>query len=144
MTNSIWKKSGSIEELNNRINVGLSKYMHIHFTQVGENFLNATMPVSENTVQPFNQLHGGASCVLAETLGSVAANLCLENNFYAVGQSIFTNHLRPVMKGSSVIGKATPIHLGKKSHIWEIHITEENTDKLVSVTRLTMAILEKN
>ena len=102
------------------------------------------MPVDHRTVQPFRLLHGGASCVLAETLGSIASNLIVDpKKFYAVGQSINANHIRSAKEGDQAVkGIATPIHLGRQSHVWEINIYNEQ-GKLICVSRLTMAGLAK-
>ena len=113
----------------------------IEFVEMGDDFLIAKMPVDERTKQPFGLLHGGASVVLAETLGSIASFLCLENprKDKAVGLEVNANHLRSVSEGW-VYGKVTPIHVGRRTHIWDIKITDES-GKLVCVSRLTVAIV---
>ncbi len=101
------------------------------------------MPVDHRTIQPMGLLHGGASLVLAETLGSVASTLLIDlNTHYCVGLEINANHLKSVRNGY-VTGMATPIHLGKKTHVWDIRIHNEK-DELVCISRLTVAIIQKN
>ncbi len=127
----------------NELNQGSAAgYLGIEFTQIGEDYLEARMPVDARTRQPFGLLHGGASVLLAETLGSVAAYACIGEGKIAVGLDINANHVRGVKEGY-VYGRATPIHLGKSTHVWEIRITNEN-QQLVCISRLTMAILDKN
>lgn len=116
--------------------------LDIQFSEITEDSLSATMPVDARTQQPFGILHGGASVVLAETVGSVASHLVIgEGDMLPVGLEINANHLRPVTEGL-VTAKCTAIHLGKKSHVWDIRITNSE-NKLVCVSRLTVAIVEK-
>ncbi|NHE59664.1 hotdog fold thioesterase [Cyclobacterium plantarum] len=120
----------------------MTGFLEITYTAIGDDFLEAAMPVGPKTKQPFGLLHGGASVVLAESLGSVAASLTLEKDkAYAVGLEINANHLRPVKEGI-VTGRAMPIHLGKKTQVWEIKI-KDNKDRLSCISRITLAILEK-
>ena len=120
----------------------MGDHIGIHFSELGENYLKATMPVDERTRQPYGLLHGGASVALAETLGSVASALVIDTeNFICVGQEINANHIRGVKSGL-VTGIAKPIHLGSSSHVWEIKIYDE-AEKLVCISRLTVAILKK-
>ncbi len=115
----------------------------IEFIEVGHDYLKARMPVDERTVQPARILHGGASVVLAETLGSVAAYLCIDaQKKTAVGLDINANHVRSVSEGH-VTGKVTPLHLGNSTHIWQISIHDDN-GRLVCIARITMAILDRN
>lgn len=113
-------------------------------TEIGADFIKASMPVQASTVQPHNLLHGGASVAFAESLGSMASNLIFEeeSSKAAVGQSINASHLRPVPIGESVYGITRPIHLGKTSHVWQIDLYNEQ-DKLVCTSRLTMAVIDK-
>ena len=114
----------------------------IEFTEMGEDFLVAKMPVDHRTVQPMKVLHGGASLALAETVGSAASNLIIDHNVcYCVGMEINGNHIRSVRSGF-VYCKATPVHVGRKTHIWDIRITDDE-EKLVCISRLTMAIIQK-
>jgi 1,4-dihydroxy-2-naphthoyl-CoA hydrolase len=100
------------------------------------------MPVDDRTRQPFGLLHGGASVALAESLGSIGAALVIDpDKFLCVGQEINANHIRGVKEGF-VIGTARPVHLGRRSHVWEIRIVDEQ-DKLVCISRLTVAIIDR-
>jgi 1,4-dihydroxy-2-naphthoyl-CoA hydrolase len=135
----IWKKEFNLEGLNNTEN-NLVKHLGIEFTAFGDDFLEATMPVDARTHQPFGILHGGASVVLAESMGSLAGFLCLADpKFICVGQEINANHLRSVKSGV-VTGKAYPIHLGRTSQVWGIEIKNEE-GKLVAISRLTLAVV---
>ena len=111
----------------------------IAFTEVGEDSLRATMPVDARTVQPYGLLHGGASVLLAETLGSSAGNLCVPEGARVVGIEINANHLRAVT-GGHVTGTARPLHLGRSTQVWEIHI-EDGEGRLACVSRLTLAVV---
>ena len=139
---ALWSVDGITVQKLNHMNKGtIMETIGIEYTEVGDDYICGQMPVSTKTVQPFKMLHGGASCVLAETLGSVASNMIIDQNkFKAVGMSINTQHLKSAHLGETVHGKATAIHLGSKSHLWNIDITNES-GKLISTTRLTMAIL---
>lgn len=115
----------------------------IEFTLISRTEMRATMPVNENTVQPFGILHGGASVALAETLASVGAWLNLDDDSKAaVGLEINANHIKSVKLGGSVTGIAKPIHRGAQTQVWEIRIETED-GKLVSVSRCTMAVVKK-
>ena len=140
---SIWHKEYTIEEVNGRGQKTLVDHLDIRITEILDSALSGTMPVDETTVQPARILHGGASCVLAESLGSIASNMVIDSSkFIAVGQSISANHLRPGLEGETVLGIARPLHLGKKSQIWDIEIFNEK-EKMICSSRLTMAIIEK-
>lgn len=130
----------TLQDLNNMGKANMVEYLGIEFTAIGPDFITATMPVDKRTRQPFGLLHGGASVVLAETLGSIAAN-CVVNNKkqYCVGLEINANHIRSVKEGL-VTGTTKPIHLGKSTQIWEILIQDEK-EQLVCVSRITMAVL---
>ena len=140
MQQTIWKTTATVDMLNNFPGVkNMTQHLGIEFTAIGENFIVAKMPVDHRTHQPFGLLHGGASCVLAETLGSVAGSLCVEaGKEYVVGLEINANHIRSVKTGF-VYGKTTPIHIGKSTQVWEIKITSEE-EKLVCISRLTLAV----
>ena len=132
----------TLETLNKFYNSGLSDYIGIEFTEIGKDFLKALMPVDQRTIQPFGLLHGGASVVLAETLGSVGASLTLNNEEQiAVGVEINSNHLRSATEGF-VTGITTPIHLGRKLQVWEIKITNDK-DQLINVSRITLSIVNR-
>jgi 1,4-dihydroxy-2-naphthoyl-CoA hydrolase len=136
----IWYARPTLEQLN-RPTPTLVSHIGIEFTEIGDDFLKAKMPVDHRTHQPFGLLHGGASVALAETLGSVGAFLSIDREkFSAVGLEINANHVRSVRSGW-VHGTARPIHRGKTTQLWEIRITDE-ADKLVCISRITMAILE--
>jgi len=140
---SIWFKPIDLEKLNQRMcRHNMLEYLEIAFTEVGDDYIVARMPVDWRMHQPAGILHGGASVVLAETVGSVAANLCTDMERYAwVGQEINANHLRPKSEGV-LIGTARPVHLGQRSQVWEIRMTDED-EKLICISRLTMARVEK-
>lgn len=117
-------------------------HLGIEFTQIGDDFIEAKMPVDHRTHQPAGLLHGGASVALAETLGSVAATCCIDRTKQqCVGLEINANHIKSVRSGY-VIGVAKPIHIGKKTQVWEIKITNEQLE-LVCVSRITIAVLDK-
>jgi len=139
----IWFSKTSIEELNNRPMNHLGAFLGIEFTEIGADFLAAKMPVNERTHQPAGILHGGASVVLAETVGSVASYLIIDSRKYlAVGLEVNANHLRPVKSGF-VTAICKPIHIGAKTHVWDIKITDDR-GKLNCVSRLTVAIIPNN
>jgi len=120
----------------------MSGLLGIRFTEIGPDFLRATMPVTEKTHQPFGQLHGGASVTLAETVGSVASLLAVDDQQYlCVGQEVNANHLRAKSSGT-VTATARPLHLGGRSHVWHIEIRDED-ERLICVSRLTMAVIER-
>ena len=121
----------------------MGKHLGIEFVEAGEGYLIARMPVDNRTRQPFGILHGGASVVLAETLGSVASWMMLDDpeKQSAVGLEINANHIRSVREGW-VYGRCTPIHTGRTTQIWDIRITDEQ-NKLVCVSRLTIAIINR-
>lgn len=141
---TVWFRDDfSLEKINERGKDTLVEHLDIVVTEIGPNFLAGKMPVDKRTVQPARILHGGASCVLAESLGSIAANMVIDpEKFIAVGQSISANHLRPAPEVSEVTGKAIALHLGKKSQIWDIDILNKE-GKLICSSRLTMAIIPK-
>jgi len=115
----------------------------ISFERISRTEMRATMPVNENTIQPFGILHGGASVALAETLASVGAWLNLEDDSKAaVGLEINANHIKSVRLGGSVVGIAKPIHRGAQTQVWEIRI-ETDEGKLVSISRCTLAIVQR-
>lgn len=138
----IWLKAFTPEQLNDRPKNHMGALLDIRFTEVGEDFLTATMPVDERTHQPAGILHGGASVVLAETLGSVASTMCIDTEKYmAVGLEINANHLRPVKSGK-VTGVCKIIHRGAKTHVWEIKIYDDK-GKMNCISRLTVAVINK-
>jgi len=132
----------SVEQVNSMFKNTLLEHLGIELTRIGDDFLEAKMPVDHRTHQPFGLLHGGASVALAESLGSFAAHLTLDDkNKYCVGLEINANHLRSVKQGF-VTGTARPLHIGRSTQVWEIKITNEQQD-LVCVSRITMAVIDK-
>ncbi len=137
----IWKKPISLDILNASSRNTLMEHLHIIYTAFDENTITATMPVCHFTHQPLGMLHGGASVVLAETLGSVAANFAVDDDSYCVGLDINANHIRS-MRSGHVIGTANPLHIGVSTQVWQINITDER-DRLVCTSRLTIAVKRK-
>jgi 1,4-dihydroxy-2-naphthoyl-CoA hydrolase len=114
----------------------------IEFLAIGPDFITAKMPVDARTIQPYGLLHGGATVALAETLGSVAAHASIDASKYmAVGLEINANHVKSIRSGY-VYGKAYPLHVGKRTHVWEIKIRNE-AEELISISRITVSIIEK-
>ncbi len=139
---SIWRQRPTVDELNKFGRNTLLEQIDIVFTEVGDDYLAATMPVDQRTHQPFGLLHGGATAALAESLGSSAANYCLDiANEYAVGLEINANHLRPVRTGR-VTGITRPVHVGRRTQVWETRV-EDDAGKLVCVSRLTLAVVPR-
>jgi len=139
---SIWRTQTSVEQLQVHSRNTLADTVGIRVTEIGPDYVRATMPVSPRTHQPMGVLHGGASVALAETVGSLAANLCVDQALHVcLGQEINANHLRPVSSGT-VTATARPHHIGKRSHVWGIEIRDER-EKLVCVSRLTMAVVDR-
>lgn len=140
---TIWRMEISLPILAARNEKTMFDFLGIEFTEVGADFLVARMPVDARTKQPLGIMHGGASCVLAESVGSTAANYCVDQTqFYCVGLDINTNHIRSIREGF-VIGTAKPFHLGKSTQVWSIEIVNEQ-QQLISINRLTMAVLNRS
>jgi 1,4-dihydroxy-2-naphthoyl-CoA hydrolase len=138
---SIWFRPYTLEELDRTSKDSMVDYLDIRFSEIGPDYLRATMPADKRTWQPYGLLHGGASLTLAETLGSVAGNCVVDGSrFYCVGQEINANHLRAVRSGR-VTGTARPVHLGGRSQVWEIRI-EDDKGRLVCISRITLAVVE--
>ena len=139
---TIWRSLYSLEELNAGRSGTMIEHLGIEFSEIGDDFLRATMPVDGRTRQPYGLLHGGASVALAETLGSMGAAMCIDiKEFLCVGQEINANHVRAARSGR-VTGTARPVHLGGRTHVWTIDIVNEAA-KLVCTSRLTMAIIRR-
>ncbi|MCS7027557.1 MAG: hotdog fold thioesterase [Bacteroidia bacterium] len=139
---SLFPENITPEIMNLRCQNTLVSHLGIEFTEIGSHYLCAKMPVDMRTKQPAGLLHGGASVVLAETLGSAAAYLCVDpEKFYCVGLEINANHIRSVTSGY-VYGRTEPLHIGRKTQVWEIKIYDEN-QKLVCVSRHTVAVISK-
>jgi 1,4-dihydroxy-2-naphthoyl-CoA hydrolase len=138
---SIWHHPYTIEEIGFK-GACMPNHIGIEFTEIGPDYLRGRMPVDARTIQPYGILHGGASVALAETLGSTAASLVIDRTQQrCVGQEINANHIRAASSGF-VIGTARPVHLGRRSHVWEIRITDEQ-ERLVCISRITMYILDR-
>ena len=141
MPNIWFKREFSLEKLQAMSAGTMGEHIGIVFTEIGDNYLKATMPVDHRTRQPYGLLHGGASVALAETLGSVASSLVLDTRvFICVGLEINANHIRSARQGL-VTGIASPIHLGSSTHVWEIKIYDDK-ERLVCISRLTVAVLK--
>ncbi len=140
---TIWfDKDLSVEKLRPLGKNTMAELIGIEWTEVGTDFLKARMPVDHRTIQPYGLLHGGASCTLAETIGSVASAMVVDHTrSQCVGLEINANHVHSATSGY-VTGIATPLHLGKSTHVWDIKIYNEN-EKLVCISRLTVAVIEK-
>lgn len=139
---SIWKRTATPAQLTEFGAKSLPGYLGIIITEVGTDFVRATMPVNAHSHQPFGLLHGGASVALAETLGSIGSMLCVDaERFMIVGQEINANHIRGMSSGL-VTGTARPFHLGRTSHVWHIELRDER-EQLVCVSRLTIAVVER-
>jgi 1,4-dihydroxy-2-naphthoyl-CoA hydrolase len=139
----IWIKVPTVEALTLRGKNSLSDHLGIEFVAVGENSITAKMPVDDRTRQPMGLLHGGASVVLAETLGSIAALHCVNTETHSiVGLEINANHIKSAKSGW-VYGEVKPIHIGRSTHIWQIEITNEG-GQLMCISRITIAVLQKS
>lgn len=139
---TLWKTRATLEQLTESSKDTLMEHLGIEYMEIGDDFLKARMPVDTRTKQPAGLLHGGASAALAETLGSIAAGLCVDRETKTiVGLEINANHIRPVTDGW-VTGVATPIHVGNTTQLWDIRIYNEQ-EKLVCVSRLTVANIDK-
>ncbi len=139
----IWfSDSVNLADLNKLSENTMDSNLGIEFTEIGPDFLRGTMPADERTFQPFGRIHGGANVTLAESLGSLAANLVVDmDKYFCVGQEINANHLRGVMKGQ-VTGTARSVYIGRTSQVWEIRI-EDDRGRLSCISRITMAVVRK-
>ena len=132
----------TIDDLNEMQKGNMGEHLSIEFIDIGEDYIVAKMPVDHRTTQPFGLLHGGASVVLAETLGSVAAHFTVDSKKqFCVGLDINANHIKSAKQGY-VFGVTTPVHIGKQTQVWQIRIEDENK-RLICISRITMAILDK-
>jgi uncharacterized protein (TIGR00369 family) len=139
---TIWRTPLTLDTLNAGRAGTILEHIGVEFTQIGDDFVRATMIVDGRTRQPYGLLHGGASVTLAETLGSTGATMCIDTEQYqCVGQEINANHLRPARSGY-VTGTARPVHIGGRAHVWSIEIANE-AGKLVCISRLTVAIIRR-
>lgn len=138
----IWARKYTPQEINERPKNHLGALLGIEFTEIGEDFVKARMPVDERTHQPYGILHGGASVVLAETIGSVASSMVIDwDKYIGVGLEVNANHLRPVKSGY-VTAVCTPLHIGGKTHVWDIKIYNDQ-GKMNCISRLTVAIVPR-
>lgn len=138
---TIWKRTGTIEEINARIARGVAGRLDIRITEVLPDALRAEMPVDDRHVQPFGLLHGGVSVVLSETLGSIATIMTLPPGMHAVGIEVNANHLAGVKAGQVVTAKCRPLHTGRRTQVWQTEIRRAD-GKLACVSRLTTAVVE--
>ena len=140
---TIWKTPVSLEDLHVRCHNTMVSHLKIAFTEIGDDYLKATMPVGPHVMQPMGIMHGGASCALAETVASAAANYCIDpKTHYCVGVDINTNHIRAAKTGV-LTATAKPYHLGKLTQVWSIEIHDDQNN-LISVSRLTLIALKKD
>lgn len=139
----IWKTPATIKDLNDRSKGTLCDFLNITFTEIGDDYLIAQMPVTDRVKQPLGLMNGGTSCVIGESVGSTAANIVVDiTKQYCVGLSITTNHLRPARNGT-LTAIARPEHIGQTTQVWSIDIRNE-AQKLVSVNRLTVAVKSRD
>ena len=136
---TLFRRQATVEQLNALSEGTAMRSLGIVFTEVGEDYVRATMPVDANTRQPYGLLHGGASVLLAETLGSTAGGLCVDEGQGVVGIEINANHLAGVREGT-VTGTARPLHVGRATQVWEIRI-EDDRGRLACISRLTLAVI---
>lgn len=139
---AIWIERPTIEEMHALHRGTAAETLGIEFVHVGDDSLSARMPVDRRTVQPYGIVHGGASVLLAETLGSIGALYCIDRaRFLCLGQEVNANHLRPAQAGW-VTGEARPVHLGRRSQVWTIEIRDD-AGRLTCISRLTLAVVAK-
>jgi 1,4-dihydroxy-2-naphthoyl-CoA hydrolase len=139
----IFNDNITLEAINRLSHKTLAEQLGMEFIAIGDDYMEARMPVDHRTHQPMGLLHGGASVAFAETMGSVAATCCINSQtHFCVGLEINANHLKGIRDGF-VKGRVTPIHIGKKTQVWEIRITNESNGDLVCISRITIAVLDK-
>ncbi len=139
----IWFKDYKIDYLQGLRDSNMGEHIGFEFLKIGDDALVGRIPVDHRTMQPFGILHGGASCVLAESLGSVAAWMTIDPEKYrAVGLEINVNHIRAVTEGH-VVGTCSPLHVGRRTQVWQIDMHEEATGKRTAISRLTVAVIEQ-
>jgi 1,4-dihydroxy-2-naphthoyl-CoA hydrolase len=137
---AIWKQKADIEQVRKYLVGTMCEHVGIDIVEIGDDYIKATMPVDTRTFQNRGILHGGASVVLAETIGSIGSTLCCPDGYFIVGLEINANHVR-AGKPPFVTGVARPLHIGSSTMVWDIRITDTD-DKLVCVSRLTTAVLK--
>lgn len=140
---AIWFQTPCLQTVNSWSEGTMLEHLCIRITEIGEDFIKATMPADHRTFQPFKLVHGGANVVLAESLGSIGAQLTVDpEKYYCVGQEVNANHVRGVRKGE-VTGVAKQVYKGKTSQVWEIHLYDDRK-KLTCISRLTVAVVKNN
>lgn len=137
---SIWKNLISLEEIEQYSKNTMVEYLDMSVIEIGDDYIKGSMPVCAKTHMPMEVLHGGASIALAETLGSIAAYMAAPLGKQCVGLEVNANHVRPVKSGL-VYARATPIHIGRSTQVWDVRISDEQ-DRTVSVSRITVAVLD--
>lgn len=141
---TIWKQAVNLDGLNKFSSHTMVQHIGIEFTEYGDDYLMAKMPVDHRTVQPVRLLHGGASAALAETLGSTAGSLVIDTNHqHVVGVELNCSHVRSGREGEYVYAKTYPVKIGRKLQVWQIDIKNEQ-DKIVCVSRLTLAVIDRS
>ncbi len=145
MISSIWhKKDISVHDLSSFFEDRMLKHLCINIEVINNDSLVLSMPVTDSITQPFGLLHGGASCVLAESAGSIASNIVVDSNkYYALGLEINATHLNPAKPGDHLIAMCKPVKLGKTIHSWDIEVLDKKTESIISKTRLTTIIKKK-
>lgn len=139
---AVWYERPTVEELNRLSEGDMATRLGMEYTAVGDDFLEASVPVDERTCQQFGLLNGGVSCVMAESMGSLASMLCVDaKTYYCVGVDINASHLRPASKGH-VHARTRPLRIGRRNQVWETHIRDDE-DRLICVARLTTAVIER-
>ena len=140
---NIWFRSDvTVDELQSLSSGTMADHLQMKWEEIGSDFLRMSMPVNDHVRQPYGLLHGGASCALAETIGSVGSHLIIDPEaYYCVGMEINANHVRSIKQGT-VYAIAKPLHVGRTSHIWDIKISNEK-NQLLCVSRLTVAVISK-
>ena len=140
---AIWyDKAINLQKVKDLAKNTMADFLGMEWKEIGDDYLKLSMPVTERTRQPYGLLHGGASCTLAETIGSIASALVIDmDKFYCVGLEINANHLKSVSEGM-VTGKCSPLHLGKNTHVWDIKIYDDH-QRLICISRLTVAVIPK-
>ncbi|HSM30712.1 MAG TPA: hotdog fold thioesterase [Woeseiaceae bacterium] len=141
----LWKQEHDAERLQQTMQGSLLEHLGLTIEGIGDDWISVRMPVDKRTIQPYGILHGGASVALAESLGSLASILCIEDpsTHTPVGVEINANHLRPGPEGRYVIGTLSPIRVGRRIHVWNIEIRDPD-DRLVCISRLTIMIVERD
>ena len=142
MANSIWNEPFTLEEIAQRFGNDLSAHLGIKIVEIGDDYIKAIMPVTPQVMQPMGLVHGGANVSLAETVGSIGANMLVDRSkFSCVGLEINANHLRGVREGT-VTAIAKPDYVGRTTQVWDIRLYDDR-EKLTCVSRLTMAVISR-